>query len=141
MWPTLCAVAVSVMTSVGFAAVNSEEKVKEDVAEETKVELKLANSEEVGNALGRDEELVFVKDGLTVRFSRNVRGQLKVCVEGAGYSKEDLEAFGQELAGRVVQQFAYRRIMEEMQKGNMNIVEQSVDEEQNIHIRLRSWEE
>ena len=142
-WPVLSGAAATVMASVGFTAVqqtaDAVNRVDEQVIE--RVELDLANSEEVASSLGREAELVFEKDGLTVRFARDVRGKLKICVEGAGYDKADLKRFGEEIAGRVVQQYACTRILNEMQNNGLSLVEQSVDEENNIRIKLRGWEE
>lgn len=141
--PMMVSTITSVMGAVGFTAVNSRDSVDEDTKaeEKTRVELKLANSQEVTDTLARGEEFAFEKDGLTVKFTRDIRGRLKVCVEGVGYSKADLETFGQDLAGRIVQQFAYRRIVEEMKNSKMTIVEQTTDADDNIHIKLRGWEE
>lgn len=146
-WPLISGAAVAVMTAMGYAAVKAgvdakvAAEVGTDVRSSTRVELKLANSEELKTAVGREEELVFEKDGITVTFSRDVRGKLKICVEGAGYPKSELERFGSEIAGRVVQQYAYHRILDEMERSGMNLVEQEVDGENNIHLKLRSFEE
>lgn len=142
-WPILCSAAAAVMGNIGFSAVNagvnSETEVTTD--SKTRVELDLANNEEVSATLRRGERLVFAKDGLSVVFSRDLRGQLKICVEGHGYSKNDLELFGREIAGRVVQQYAYQRIIQEMAAKHLSIVDQSVDDQDTIHIKLRGWED
>ncbi len=144
-WTVLASAAVSVMTAVGFSSVSLAEEViqeeKERLERKNSVELKLANSEEVAAAVDRDEQLAFSKDDVTVIFSRDARGRLKICVEGHGYAKADLERFGQEIAGRVVQQYAYQRIMQEMQNQHLAVIDQEVDDEDNIRIKLRSWEE
>jgi len=142
-WPVLSGAAAAVMASVGFTAVQQAVDAANRIDEQAsdRVELDLANSEEVAASLGRAEELVFEKDGLTVRFARDVRGKLKICVEGSGYDKADLKRFGEEIAGRVVQQYACTRILNEMQKNGLSLVEQTVDEENNIRIKLRGWED
>ncbi|NLE54430.1 MAG: hypothetical protein GX617_05800 [Lentisphaerae bacterium] len=142
-WPVLCSAAAAVMGAVGLTAVNAQTNTTTDVATETntRVELDLANSEEVGTTIRRDEELVFANDSLKVIFSRDARGKLKICVEGSGYSKAELEQFGRDIAGRVVQQYAYLRIVQEMQARHLSVVDQSVDADDNIHIKLRGWED
>ena len=142
-WPVLSGAAAAVMASVGFTAVQQTIDAVNRVGEQAsdRVELDLANSEEVASALGREEVLTFEKDGLTVRFSRDVRGKLKICVEGSGYDKADLKRFGEEIAGRVIQQYACTRILNEMQSNGLSLVEQTVDEENNIRIKLRGWED
>lgn len=142
VWPVMVSATTAVMVSLGFAAVKTCEEIDEEVDTKTHVELDIPNSTEVGQNLSREEKLVFEKDGVTVIFTRDVRGKVKVCVEGEGYTKAELEEFGRELAGRVIQRFAYDRIVAEMQqKSGMSMVEQSVDENDTIHIKLRSWED
>ena len=142
-WPVLSGAAAAVMASVGFTAVQQavDAAGRVDGQEVDRVEIDLANSGEVALSLGREEVLTFAKDGLTVRFSRDVRGKLKICVEGSGYAKADLKRFGEELAGRVVQQYVCTRILDEMQRNGLSLVEQTVDEENNIRIKLRGWED
>ncbi len=69
-----------------------------------RVELQIANTELVTDQLGRDQHITVVRDGVTVTFSRDARGQAKVCVNGVGETEEALRAFGEELSQRVVQQ-------------------------------------
>lgn len=141
-WPLMVTAATAVMVALGYTAVSAmaEEEVETEV--ESSVEIELTNQQEVGQVMGREERLVFAKDGITVIFSKDVRGRLKVCVEGDAYSKAELKALGKELAGRVIQQYAYQRIVSEIQqKSGMSMVEQSVDEDETIRIKLRSWEE
>ena len=62
--------------------------------------------------------------------------------DGGIRSRAELEALGRELGGRVVQQYVYNRVVEEMKnRTGMELVEQEVDEENNIRIKLRSWED
>lgn len=143
-WPAVVTAASTVMLAMGFAAINNEMQVQQElgvITELNKVELKLSNSEEVGQSVGRDQSLEFERDGLKVKFTRDVRGRLTVCVEG-DLPKAELEELGYEYAGKVIQQFAYDRIIASMgQKSGVSLVEQSVDEDETIRIKLRSYEE
>jgi len=142
-WPVLSGAAAAVMASVGFTAVQQALEAADRIGEQAadRVELDLADSEEVASSLGREEEIVFAKDGLAVRFSRDVRGKLRICVEGSGYDKSELKHFGEELAGRVLQEYVRTRILNEMQSSGLSLVEQTVDEGNNIRIKLRGWED
>ena len=83
-----------------------------------------------------------MKDDIEVRFSRDVRGRMRVCVTGDSHPKAELEELGRTLAGRVIQQYVYARVVEEMKnRTGMELVEQTVDDEDNIRIKLRSREE
>jgi Protein of unknown function (DUF1257) len=64
---------------------------------------------------------------------------LKVCMEGKGKSKAELRKLGQELVGRVTQQYAYHRIVTELKQRNMAIVDEQVTADQTVKIRVRNW--
>ncbi len=141
-WPMMATAATAVMVALGYTTVNAFAEEETEVGVDASIEIELTNQQEVGQSMGREERLVFEKDGITVIFSKDVRGRLKVCVEGEAYSKAELKALGEELAGKVIQQYAYQRIVSEVQqKSGMSMVEQSVDEDETIRIKLRSWEE
>ena len=44
---------------------------------------------------------------------------------------------GEELIGRVTQQFVYHKLMTEMQNRHMSVIEEEVTEDRTIRIRLR----
>ncbi|WP_273306309.1 hypothetical protein [Victivallis lenta] len=155
-WPAVATAASAVLVAMGFVAVDETVRtitkeyvnvsggVKEKVGSgvRTEVELELSNAEEVGASIGREQQLVFVKDDIEVRFSRDVRGRMRVCVTGDSHPKAELEELGRTLAGRVIQQYVYARVVEEMKnRTGMELVEQTVDDEDNIRIKLCSWEE
>lgn len=140
-WPVLVTAASCVMTAMGYSIANTVAEAAAETGSVTRnmVTLDVSNTEEV--SLGREESLTFVKDGVTVVFRRNARGRLTVCVEG-NLPKAELRELGEQLAGKVLQQFAYNRIVESMSaRTGMSLVEQSVDEDETIRIKLRSWEE
>lgn len=148
-WPAMVSAATAVMVAMGFTAVEvgltarNRVGVDETVREKEGIEIKLTNAEEVGASVGRGSELVFTRDEVEVTFSRDIRGRLKVHVSDGGIrSRAELEALGRELGGRGVQQYVYNRVVEEMKnRTGMELVEQEVDEENNIRIKLRSWED
>ena len=62
--------------------------------------------------VAKGEELVLVRDDVRARVFRDSGGTLKLCVEGSA-SKQELRQLGEQLMGRISQQYAYHRIMEE----------------------------
>ena len=72
-------------------------------------------------------------------FSRDARGALKVCVEGHGHSKAELRKIGEELIGRVTQQYVYHRVVTELANRNMAIVNEEMSEDRTVKIRVRNW--
>lgn len=140
-WPVISAAAVTVMAALGYATVSTAVDVATHVDEQVKnkVELELDNIQEVGESLGREEELVFSKDGVVVTFRRDIRGRLQVCVTGDSLSKQQLRELGEELANKVIQQYVYNRVISELENTDMSIIDQEVDEDETIKIKLRAW--
>jgi len=141
-WPIISAAAITVMASLGYATVSTavDLATKVDVDTVNKVELEVENSQEIGDTLGREEELVFTKDGIVVTFKRDIRGRLQVCVSGDGISKIKLRKMGEEMANKVVQQYVYNRVVSELEGTEMSIIDQEVDEDETIKIKLRAWD-
>jgi hypothetical protein len=141
-WPIISAAAITVMASLGYATVSTAVDIANKVQVDTNntVELEVENSQELGNSLGREEELVFAKDNIVVTFKRDIRGRLQVCVSGDGISKVQLRKMGEELANKVVQQYVYNRVVSELQDTDMSIIDQEVDEDETIKIKLRAWD-
>ena len=82
--------------------------------------------------------MVVERDGIRAVFSRDARGALKLCLEGRGHSKAELKRLGEELIGRVTQQYAYHRVVSELKERQMTIVDERVGEDQAIQIRVRN---
>ena len=61
-------------------------------------------------------------------------------IVGNGQSEEELRTAGEELSRRVVQQYVYQRLTQEMQARGYNVVEETTDANQAIHMRIRHWE-
>jgi len=141
-WPIISAAAITVMASLGYATVSTAVDIaaRANVNTANTVELEVENSQELGNSLGREEELVFAKDNIVVTFKRDIRGRLQVCVSGDGISKVQLRKMGEELANKVVQQYVYNRVVSELQETDMSIIDQEVDEDETIKIKLRAWD-
>ena len=126
------------MSTVGFAAAQ-ETGVSGEVSSTNREEIEVEDSEILQEAAGTGEEIVVERDGVRATFSRDTRGGLRVCMEGAGMSKSALRKLGEELIGRVTQQYAYHRIVTELKERNMTIVDEQVSEDQSVKIRVRNW--
>jgi hypothetical protein len=142
-WPAFSAAVVAAATSLGYTLV--EEGVQQNrahVAEagERRVNLEIEQSEIVTNQLGRDQRIRVVRGEVTVIFSRDARGKAAVCVSGAGHSDEELHAIGEELSQRVVQRYVHQRLMEEIRARQFVVVEEEVDENNAIRLKVRHWD-
>jgi hypothetical protein len=139
-WPAITAATSATIGAMGFAAVrNSQIEFDRELAENARAEIEVEDSEILADAAGSGQELVVERDGLRARFSRDARGALKVCMEGNGYSKAELRRIGEELVGRVTQQYVYHRVVTELKQRNMAIVDEQLSEDHTVKIRVRNW--
>lgn len=139
-WPAVSAAVTAAAASMGFAMLQGSAK---DVVEETgptqrRVEMGVEDSEILREGHITAEKMVLEKDGVRVTFSRDARGALKVCLEGKAMTDQALKALGEELIGRVTQQYIYHRIVTEMKNRHMAVVSESVAADRTVKIRVRS---
>lgn len=139
-WPAFSAAVVAAATSLGYQVATSGSAPALAVEDAPKkVQLEIEQSEIVTDQLGREQSIVVTRDGVTVQFGRDVRGAASLCVTGEGYSDEELRAYGEELSQRVVQQYVYQRLTEEMRQRDFLVVEEEVDASHAIHLKVRHW--
>ncbi len=135
-WPVIASAVAGAANAMGFAVVGSETTTDESSAETT-VETAVPNSEVVAEEMKPGQKIRIVREGITVEFGIDERGACTVCVSGKGQTKADLKRIGDEVAGRVVQQFAYHKLMTELKKRNYDIVEEGVQEDDSIQVRVK----
>lgn len=138
-WPAITAAVAAAVGTLGFTAIREAEANEERGSETNRAEIEVEDSEVLQEAGGSGEEIVVERDGIVARFSRDARGQLRVCVEGRGHSKSELKRIGEELIGRVTQQYVYHRVVTELKQRNMAIVDEQVEEDRTVKIRVRNW--
>ena len=142
-WPALSAAVVAAATSMGYTIVQGAHDAAEQRAESDSapkiVEMEIANSKVVTERLGRDQKITVAREGITITFARDARGRASLCVAGDG-SKAELRAQGEALSQRVVQQFVYQKLKEELQARQYLLVEEEIDENRAIRIKVRHWE-
>jgi hypothetical protein len=139
-WPVMSAAVTAAVSSLGFAIVrNKAAEARSEVrpAARAKAEIEVEDSEVLGEAVS-SESIVVERDGVRATFSRDQRGALKVCLDGAGHTKAELQQIGQELVARVTQQFVYHRIVTELKERKMNIVDEEVAADRTVTIRVRN---
>lgn len=143
-WPAFSAAVVAAATSLGYTVaeegINQHQNSRVAEESERKVTLEIEQSEIVTNQLGRDQQIKVTRGSVTVTFSRDARGKASVCVTGPGHSDEELNAMGEELSRRVVQKYVHQRLMDEIHARQFLVVEEEVDENQNIRLKVRHWD-
>lgn len=140
-WPAITAAVYAAIGTMGFVAArqSAAAAVAAGVSETNRTEIEVEESDILQDMGGTGQELVVEREGVRAIFSRDARGALKVCMEGEGHSKGELRRIGQELIGRVTQQYVYHRVVTELKQRNMTIVEEAVEEDKTVRIRVRNW--
>ena len=141
-WPMITAAITAAVGTMGYAVAKhagSELDTRCSVGGATKAEIEVEDSEILPDATGTGQEIVVEREGVRARFTRDARGVLRVCMEGEGYSKQELRRMGEELIGRVTQQYVYHRLVTELKQRDMKIVDEEVTEDRTIRIRVRNW--
>jgi len=140
-WPVITAAVTAAVASLGFSVASAgvaEVPVIAKTSTKTRAEIDVEDSEVLAEAAALDGELVIVRDDVRIIFSRDNRGALRLCVEGESHSKAELKRIGEEVLGRVTQQYVYHRIVSELQQHNMSIVDEQVGADNTVKIRVRN---
>jgi hypothetical protein len=139
-WPVMTASIVAAATAAGFTLVKQPKLNEKTVAKRRRVMLELENAQAVEESLRADDQLVVERQGVRVTFSRNARGRFSTCVEGT-LPDEELKAIGEDLSGRVIQQYVYRRLASELAGNGFQTVSEEVGSDQEIRLHVRRYEE
>jgi Protein of unknown function (DUF1257) len=144
-WPMISTAILAASAALGYRAVQSlEERVAMGVATDVTeraatVQLVMEDSQVVADTLARGESFTVEREGLRATFHRDGRGRCTVHVSGPGRTNAELEAAGRELMDRVRQQFAYAKVMAELEERGFDIVQEQVEADQSIRICVRRW--
>jgi hypothetical protein len=136
-WPMISSAIFGAAGALGFVVASGGTEEHRRAGAETRVESEVPNSEVLAGELPRGEKLRIQRDGVLVEFGLDERGRCTVCVSGKKHSKAELRRIGEEVAGRVVQQFAYHKLMTELKSKGYNVVEESVQKDASIQLRVR----
>ncbi len=141
-WPAFSAAVLAAATSLGYQVVSHTGRDERIPVKKTdnSVQLEIPQSEIVTNQLGRDQRITISREGVTVTFSRDVRGRASICVTGTGQTDEALRALGEELSRAVVQQYVYQKLVDEVRARGFVVVEQETTEDKAIRLKVRHWE-
>ena len=143
-WPAFSAAVAAAATSLGYTiieeGISQRQEGKVSQTAERGVQLEIEQSEIVTNQLGRDQRIKVMRGGVTVVFERDARGKAAICVSGPGHTDAELRAIGEELSQRVVQKYVHRRLLDEVRARGFNVVEEEVDENNAIRLKVRHWD-
>jgi hypothetical protein len=140
-WPVITAAVTAAIGTMGFSIVRGAAQAERVTAGSgvTRTEIEVEDAEVLPDGASTAEELVVERDGVRAVFTRDARGALKVCMEGEGVSKSELKRIGEELIGRVTQQYVYHRVISELKQRNMAVVDEEVAADRTVRIRVRNF--
>ena len=143
-WPAISGAAIGAAAALGFALRKEVQELKAEVqgtaeAQCQEAEISLENSEILEQSLHAGQEMVFSKDNVDIRISRDERGRCVVCASGTGHTKAELKNMAEQFSQRLTQCFTYNRVMTELKNKNFNIVNEDVMKDESLRIHVRRW--
>jgi hypothetical protein len=133
-WPAISAAILGAAGAMGFTVAGAESDFRRATGTTT-VESEVPNSEIVADTLARGEKIGIERDGVRIEFGVDERGKCTVCASGSR-GKAELRRIGEEVAGRIVQQFAYHKLVSELKNRGYRIDQESVQRDQSIQLRV-----
>ncbi len=134
-WPAVAAAAVGALTSMGYS--RSSKKVA--APDCPSVRLEVPSGAAIAEDLGEEGSLAFQKGKLLLEVTRGKDGRCEVRASGKGLSEEELRAAGKQAMDGIVQQYAYHRLVSELKGRGFEVVEESVEKDRSIKMRVRQW--
>jgi RNA-binding protein YhbY len=157
-WPALLPAALLAGSALGYDWVENPEKaglpvlnkikrklintqiVTVDVREELANRAEPINIEIMEEELQSDQELIWTRGETTLIFRKDTRGELFVSAMGPkSMSKKELRDQAKEFARETVRNFALNKVVTELEKASANVVEESVNDEGDVVLKLRRW--
>jgi hypothetical protein len=135
-WPAITSAVVGAAGALGFTALSAHDRAPRPTYR-NRTETEVPNSEVVSETLARGEKLHFRRGEVLVEFGVDDRGRCTVCASGKGLTDAQLRRIGDEVAGRVVQQFTYHKLVAELKNRGYNIAEESIETDQSIQLRVK----
>lgn len=139
-WPTIVPALTATAAALGYSiskAVGEAGSKASGQHAETSAEVAVKNASVLGEELGAGQSMTMERDGVTLRFTVDGSGRCKVVVSGPGKSKAELAKIGEVAANKVVQMYTYNRLMSQAKSQGFDVVEEQVDEQGALRIRLR----
>lgn len=141
-WPAFASAIASAAAALGYAKTDGllSDELEAAGRKITTIDLEVPNSEIITGQLGRAEKIIVIRDDVMIAFRRDERGKASLTVLGKGKSHDELRAVGAEMSQRVVRDYVYQQIINEVRSRDYIVVEESVDDNNAIHMTVRHWE-
>lgn len=123
---------------LGYTAVKGRTAAR--VSAGIEVEVDVAATETLAEHVAAGQTMVFQRDDVTLTVVRDERGKLTVKAHSDNRSEEELREVAGEFCNRVAQQYAYHTLMGELQQRGFNVVEQQVEEDGTVRVKVRTYQ-
>lgn len=148
-WPALVPILLTAAGVAGFKAVfdsrqggEMNEALRLKMMTETSVRIPIDGTiaEAIFDEVRRGDALVLEKDGVMLQIVKDERGRLRVTAIGPEtMNRAEITRVANAFLGEVAQLFAVNRVGEELRRLNFDVVEESVNENQEIVMKVRRW--
>jgi len=135
-WPVIASAIMGAAASMGFS-VGSGALQEPCKPRRKRVESEIENSEVVADEMAPGQTIVIERDGVRLEFSLDERGRCTVCASGENHSDRQLKKIADEVAGRVVQQFVYHKLVTELKSRSYEVTGEEVLKDQSVRLRVR----
>ncbi|MFH1077632.1 MAG: DUF1257 domain-containing protein [Pseudomonadota bacterium] len=140
-WPAIAAAAVAAAGALGLGyAAASSTKQTDNVNSTAEVELSVSNSCAAIEDLPMEEDIVFSGSDVSVTFFRDSQGKMGVRVHGKGKQEAELHEIGEKFVNKLVQQYAYNRLVTELKQRNFSVVNEQIEEDGTVRLQARIFQ-
>ena len=138
-WPLFTTAAAAVAGALGYRVLQADQTANVQVEKE--VEIQAENFELLKEMLESKGSFSLTKDNVIIKFDRNLRGQCRICAceSGSQYTDQELKEIGTELYSKIMQEYSYRKVKDDLAAKGYNVLEEQVDETGTIQIQVRKW--
>jgi len=140
-WPLMCGAVAAAAGALGYKALTKEHVDTVDCERESErwVEVPIEESQIVTESMARESQFTIRKDDVTATFRRSADGRCTAHVSGDNKTDAQLQSIGQELVGRVTQQYAYNKVVTELKGQGFTVTDEEVTADQAIRIHVTKY--
>ncbi|MCE5321700.1 DUF1257 domain-containing protein [bacterium] len=140
-WPVMCGAIAAAAGALGYKALSHEHAGVVDTNSESdcRVEIPIESSQIVAESMARESQFTIANGDVTATFSRSANGRCTVHVSGQNKTDEQLQAIGQELVGKVTQQYAYNKVVTELKNQGFTVTDEEMTADQAIRIHVTKY--
>jgi len=132
--PAVAMAALAAAAALGYTVSRGADRTR--AAGMTEVDVKIENAETVTEDLRLGQQLILNRDGITLVFSRDRQGRAVVRAAGCGMTQVALRAAAEEFISHLTQQYAYHRLMTKLRQKDFTVIEESVEADRTVHVRV-----